>query len=203
MNLMTRRAAVVGAMAAATVAVAITARKSAELGPPPGGLVLKPTDDSSPPTLRPIVGAMQRFDPPKPPPPIRFSAADGASRTLADFAGKGVLLNFWATWCAPCKAELPALDALAGRLAADNIVVLPLSSDRDGAAAVRKYYKSHDITHLGVWLDPDGAALHAIAARGIPTTLILDRQGRERALVEGSADWAGAEAAAAIRKLMS
>jgi len=111
------------------------------------------------------------------------------------------VLNLWATWCAPCDAEMPSLDALAGALAADGILVVSLASDRGGAAVVEQYYKSHRITHLGVWTDPDGAAMHALGARGIPTTLILDRQGRERARLEGGIDWAGNAAAAIIRKL--
>jgi thiol-disulfide isomerase/thioredoxin len=201
MTLMTRRVAVAGGMAAATVALTMIARKSTETASPPvGGLVLRPVDAGTPP-LRPLADAVQTFPEPRPMPAIRFTAADGSGRTPADFASKGVLLNFWATWCGPCEAELPSLDRLAGELAADNILVLPLASDHGGAAVVEKYYRAHRIAHLGVWLDPDATALHAIAARGIPTTLILDRQGRERAMVEGGANWQSADAAAAIRKL--
>jgi hypothetical protein len=72
--------------------------------------------------------------------------------------------------------------------------------DRGGAALVEQYYKSHGITHLGVWTDPDETALHALGARGIPTTLILDREGRERARLEGGIDWTGKDAVAIIRK---
>lgn len=200
MHLMTRRGAVAGAVAiaAATLAVAITVRKSGRT--PPAPLELSPATNHAEP-LRNIADAMQMVDPPRPPPAIHFTAADGSARTLADFAGKGVVLNLWATWCAPCGAELPSLDALAAQLAAENIVVLPLSSDHGGAQVVEQYYKSHGIAHLGVWLDPDGAALHAIGVRGIPTTLILDRQGRERARLEGGIDWTGKQAAETIRKL--
>lgn len=203
MAVMTRRVAVAGAMAAATVAVGLIARKSVEEPRAvPGGLVLRRVDEPMP-DLRPLAQAVQTFPAPKPMPPIRFKAADGSTRTLADFAGKGVLLNFWATWCAPCKAELPSLDRLSAQLAGSGIAVLPLASDFGGVAAVEQYYRAHHIAHLGVWLDPDGAAMHAIAARGIPTTLILDRQGRQVGMVEGGANWDSPDAAATIRKLIA
>ena len=201
MTVVSRRVAVVGAMAAATVAVGLIARKFADEAPSaPGGPILRRVDEPLP-MLRPLAEAVQTFPAPRPMPPIRFTTADGSGRTVADFAGKGVLLNFWATWCGPCEAELPSLDRLAAQLAGDKIDVLPLASDHGGAAVVERYYREHHITHLRVWLDPDGAAMHAIAARGIPTTLILDRSGRQVAMVEGGADWESEGAAAIIRKL--
>jgi len=201
MHLMARRAAVVGVLvAAASLAVAITARKSGNNRRVSATLELSPATGHAE-SLRNIGDAMQVVDPPKTAPDIRLVAADGSSRTLADFAGKGVVLNLWATWCGPCVAELPSLDALAGTLADDNVVVVALSSDRGGAAEVESYYKAHGIAHLGIWTDPDGAAMHALGARGIPTTLILDRLGQERARLEGGIDWAGKNAVPAIRKL--
>lgn len=201
MHLMTRRGAVVGAsVAAATLAVALVARKPGRHGVTSETFKLSPATDHTE-SLRNIGDAMQIVEPPKQAPDIRFTASDGASRTLADFAGKGVVLNLWATWCGPCVAELPSLDALAGTLAADNIAVVALSSDRGGAPEVESYYKAHGIAHLGIWTDPDGAVMHALGARGIPTTLILDREGRERARLEGGVDWADKNAVATIRKL--
>ena len=201
MHLMTRRGAVLGAsVAAATLAVALVLRKSGRHELAPGTLKLTPATDHAE-SLRTIGDAVQVVDPPEQAPDIRSTASDGSGRTLADFAGKGVVLNLWATWCRPCVAELPSLDALAGMLAADNIAVVALSSDRGGAPEVESYYKAHGIAHLGIWTDPDGAAMHALGARGIPTTLILDRQGRERARLEGGIDWADKNAAATIRKL--
>jgi hypothetical protein len=86
-------------------------------------------------------------------------------------------------------------------LAPNDIAVLPLSSDRGGADAVRAFYQEHKITGLPVLLDPRGVAARACHAQGIPTSLIIDAKGRERARLEGSADWSTRDAAAMVRKL--
>lgn len=140
--------------------------------------------------------------PPAPPAAQSFIDAEGKPATLTDFAGKGVVLNLWATWCVPCVAELPSLDALSQRLAAEGIIVVPLSSDRGGAPVVQKFYAAHSIAHLGVWLDPRGVAARSWGARGLPTTLIIDRKGQERGRLEGGADWASDAALAQIRKMV-
>ena len=145
--------------------------------------------------------ALRRLDPPKPI-DVRFTAADGSARSLADYAGKGIVLNLWATWCVPCVAEMPSLAAFASVVAKNGIVVLPLSSDRGGAEIVSKFYKELGVANLPVLLDPKSAAAHALNVRGIPTTLIIDRQGREVAWTEGSVDWATDAAVATIRKLV-
>jgi thiol-disulfide isomerase/thioredoxin len=151
--------------------------------------------------LEDLAGALKLTDPPAPVPAISFVAADGSEHHLTEFLGHGMVVNLWATWCAPCVAEMPALAALSKTLAPDDIAVLPLSSDRGGAAAVEAFYRQHGITGLPVLLDPKGAAAHAWHARGIPTSLIIDRQGRERARLEGAADWSTPAAAALVRKL--
>jgi thiol-disulfide isomerase/thioredoxin len=147
-------------------------------------------------------GDMVPTNPKRALPPIVFTDADGAPHSLNQFVGRGVLLNLWATWCAPCIAEMPALDRLAAQLGAD-VAVLPLSSDRGGAAVVEKFYRAHDIAALGVWLDPRGEATQALNLRGIPTTLIIDRQGLEVGRIEGAVDWLAADAAAAIKSLIA
>ena len=93
-------------------------------------------------------------EPPVGPPPISFVDAEGDSHTLKEYLGYGVVLNLWATWCAPCVAELPSLAVLAGKLGSERVVVLPLSSDRGGATAVRQFYQAHGIRNLPILLDP-------------------------------------------------
>jgi thiol-disulfide isomerase/thioredoxin len=151
--------------------------------------------------LHDLAAELKPADPPVAAPDIDFLAADGSEHHLRDFLGHGMVINFWATWCAPCVEEMPSLAALSKALAPDDIAVLPLSSDRGGAGAVEGFYRQHDVTGLPVLLDPHSAAAHAWHVRGIPTSVIIDRQGRERARLEGAADWSTAEAAAIVRKL--
>jgi len=134
-------------------------------------------------------------------PAISFFTPDQQSLTLAHYRGKGVVLNLWATWCGPCAAELPTLDRLAGILAKDTIVVLPVSSDAGGAATVRSFYDRSGIEHLPILLDPQGAILQAWSVPGIPVTVIFDRNGRPRGRLVGGADWGTDAAAARVRAL--
>ncbi len=139
---------------------------------------------------------------PKPLPEFSFTDADGKPHTVADFAGKGLLINLWATWCPPCVAEMPALDRAQAALAAERVVILPLSSDRGGRALVEPFYREKGIRQLGLWLDPRGAASRALGARGLPTTVLVDREGRERARVEGDQPWDSPGMLDEIRRLV-
>lgn len=192
--------------AAGTLAVASIARK---LWPGPGAWAAGPVAGAEAGPRTPEmhgIESMKPADPPRPPPAFSFATPDGRTRTLADYAGRGVVLNLWATWCVPCVAEMPALDGLAAKLAeaggeAARIAILPLSSDRGGAEAVQRYYARHGLTHLPVLLDPDGAATRALAVRGIPTTLLIGADGRERGRLEGAVDWTADATLAAVRAL--
>lgn len=151
--------------------------------------------------LPPLSEALDLIDPPAAAPDITFLSADGTEHHLSEFIGHGMVINLWATWCAPCVAEMPSLAVLSKALAPDDIAVLPLSSDRGGASAVRAFYQEHGIASLPVLLDPKGAAARAWHAHGVPTSVIVDRQGRDRARAEGAADWSTAAAIAVVRKL--
>jgi thiol-disulfide isomerase/thioredoxin len=194
MQSITRRAlfGTAAVLAGATVAAVTLWRK-------PTRHVYTLADGTQPASLEPglTVAAV-----PATPAPASFVDGDGVTHRIPDFAGQGLVLNMWATWCAPCVKEMPQLDAMAAALAADRIAVLPLSADRGGAEVVRKFYAAHGITHLKVWLDPRGAAQEAWGARGLPTTLIIDRKGREVARAEGAYDWAALPTLAEVRKLV-
>ena len=161
--------------------------------------VLTPQPDPEP-ELRPIT-SLKLTEPMTSLAAQPFTDVSGKEVAIADFLGKGVVLNMWATWCVPCVAEMPALDHLAGQLAAEGIVVLPLSSDRGGAATVQRFYTAHQVANLGIYLDKFGAAARGWGARGLPTTIIIDRKGNERARLEGGIAWDTPEALAIIRKL--
>ena len=200
MVLTTRRAILAGTatLAAGTVAAAAMLRK-------PAPAIFTPVADAQAAEQVPLqdATALVPTNPPRPMAAIGFTDAAGAPHSLADFAGRGVVVNLWATWCIPCVAELPALAKLADLLKAERIAVLPLSSDRGGAAVVERFFRSHAIAGLDIWLDPQGKAALALAARGVPTTIVVDRAGQERARLEGAADWAAPDMLAAIRALVA
>ncbi len=151
--------------------------------------------------LPPLSEGLERVDPPRDPPDGTFATRDGAVHRLAEFKGRGMVVNMWATWCAPCVAEMPSLEALSKALAPDDIAVLPLSSDRGGADAVAGWYQQHGITALPILLDPRGAFARAFNARGIPTTVIINTAGQIVARLEGAADWSAPDVRKLIRAL--
>lgn len=122
-------------------------------------------------------------------PDVQFATSEGETISLDRFAGKVVLLNFWATWCAPCVEEMPALDRLQAELGGDRFQVVAVSSDRSGAEAVAPFYEQHGLESLPIYLDPEGAVGRAFGIRGLPTTVLIDSQGREVARKEGVAEW--------------
>ena len=121
---------------------------------------------------------------------------------LADFAGKVVLLNFWATWCPPCRAEMPSIDALAGDMEGDDFAVVTMSTDRGGAEVAAQFFDDIRIRNLEVYHDRSRDMGRQAGVLGLPVTLILDRQGREIARMMGDADWNSPEARALIRRLI-
>lgn len=133
-------------------------------------------------------------------PEIRFDDANGRNLTLVDFRGKVVLLNLWATWCVPCRNEMPSLDRLQARLGGDDFTVLALSLDRAGLPAVHRFYDELGLQHLATYLDRTGAASRSLGTPGLPTTLLIDRAGREVARKIGPAEWDSPEWLALIRQ---
>lgn len=140
----------------------------------------------------PLGGTVASFvlaDRPEPAPEITFSDAAGNTLRLADFKGKVVLVNLWATWCAPCVKEMPALDRLQAKLGGPDFAVLALSIDREGLAKVQPFFAQNRIAALAAYLDPAGRSPALFGARGLPTTLLIGRDGTVIGRQEGGAAW--------------
>jgi thiol-disulfide isomerase/thioredoxin len=127
-----------------------------------------------------------------------FQDGDGKMRSLKEWRGKVVLLNLWATWCAPCRKEMPGLDRLQAELGSDHFQVIAVSADRTGIEGARKFLDQIKVTRLGVYADPTVRIHAGLRAVGMPATLLIDRQGREIGRLVGPAEWDSAEAKALI-----
>ena len=152
----------------------------------------------SPGSVNPL--ELSLFDQPRDLPETHFADEEGHELTLADFRGRVVLLNVWATWCVPCRKEMPALDRLQARLGGKDFLVIPLSIDREGVAPVKRFYQELGLEKLGIYVDPSGKGSRALAIPGVPTTLLIDRQGREVARKMGAAEWDSTEMASVIER---
>jgi thiol-disulfide isomerase/thioredoxin len=132
-------------------------------------------------------------------PEIKFEDATGKARTLADWKGKIVLLNLWATWCLPCRKEMPALDRLQQELGSDAFEVVALSVDRAGRSGARKFLDEAKVGKLALYTDPSARMAATLRAAGLPATLLIDREGREIGRLLGPAQWDGEDARRLIR----
>jgi len=150
----------------------------------------------------PRTGGMEQFTlyiPPLPVPDIRFLDADGKEKTLKDFKGQVVLVNFWATWCAPCIRELPSLDRLQAEMGGKDFTVLAVSVDRGGAETAAPFLEKHGWKNLAVNVDRQMALSRALGVRGMPTTFLVSRSGAVMGLFVGPAEWDSEEAKELIR----
>ncbi|HJN23113.1 MAG TPA: TlpA disulfide reductase family protein [Rhodospirillales bacterium] len=137
--------------------------------------------------------------PPKPVPGEAFFDAAGMEFTLADYRGRGVVLNFWATWCAPCVREMPALDRLRVKLSGGGAEVLTISEDHGGGAVINKFFQVNNIRNLPALIDKRGVMLRSFVIKGLPTTVLIDAEGKEIGRVVGPAEWDGPKVAAFAR----
>lgn len=135
------------------------------------------------------------------PPPLAMETPGGETVGLDAFAGRVVVLNLWATWCAPCKREMPTLAALQAAFDPEAVRVVALAVDRAGFDELRAFLDEVDAGSLALVRDAEGAAARALGAPGLPVTLIVDQAGRERFRHAGYADWSTAEVVSAIADL--
>ena len=149
-----------------------------------------------------LTGAMAKFKlaaARKPLPDFAFLDAKDEERKLADWRGKTVLVNFWATWCAPCVKEMPSLDKLQAEMGKASFVVLPLSLDGPTRSKVAPFYENAKLGNLGIWFDKGRKVQQALDVSLLPTSILIDGQGREIGRLEGEADWDTPEAIALMK----
>lgn len=146
---------------------------------------------------------LQVHDQPREVPDFSFIDGDGETRTLADWSGKLRLVNIWATWCAPCKEEMPALSRLQDKLGGADFAVLPISVDRGGIAKPQSFLEEIGAENLPVLLDETARLNFKLDVLGLPATLIIDGKGREIARMIGPAEWDSPGAIARLREFMA
>ena len=150
----------------------------------------------------PVLGKFTVVSPPLPAPALGFVARDGTAKRLADFKGDWLLVNLWATWCAPCIKEMPSLDRMQAGLGA-AVDVVAISEDRGGSAAVDRFLADHAVKTLTIGLDRTGSIANALHVEGLPTSFLVDPQGRIVAKLEGAAAWDDGPTLATLRGLMT
>src|SRR5262245_24374054 len=197
-----------GLTAAAAVCVAALAFVLSLPGPQRGPrLIPVPEDEVASYSAKPgefagKLGPVVLTNPPQPAPELKFTDDTGREISLADFRGRAVLVNLWATWCVPCVEELPALDRLQAKLGGPQFEVVALSVDREGASVVVPYLEKHEIKSLARYLDNANLATRTFKARGLPTTMLIDAEGREVGRLEGAAQWDTAVAEEYLRRTL-
>lgn len=138
-----------------------------------------------------------------PAPKTAFYNENGDKLTLADFKGRVVLVNLWATWCPPCLKEMPTLDALQGELGGDDFEVLAISVDMGGAEKSKSYLDRWGITHLNLYVEPSFKINREVEAFGLPATMLFDRAGNMVGRMAGPAEWDAKEVRALVRHVMA
>jgi len=135
-------------------------------------------------------------------PEFKFVDAAGNQLSTKDFRGKFIALHFWATWCMPCRAEMPTIDALQELLGGEDFTFVPLSLDRKGAQLVQQYYVDHDLKNIPLYMDERMDAAQVLLVNGIPSTILLNRTGQEIARILGDRDWSTPDATDLMRRLI-
>jgi thiol-disulfide isomerase/thioredoxin len=155
------------------------------------------------PLARGEVAAFDASAAPKPAPDVAFRGPDGAPTDLAALRGKLLLVNLWATWCAPCKAEMPALDRLQAELGGDAFQVVAINVETRNLDKPPAWFKANGITHLTYYGGPEGKVLPAIqsavGSTGLPTTMLVDAKGCTLGVMKGPAEWSSEDGRRLIR----
>lgn len=135
-------------------------------------------------------------------PDFKFVDGTGAERTLSAWRGRVVLVNLWATWCAPCRKEMPDLDKLQAELGSDKFEVVAISVDRSGVSGAKKFLEQVGVAKLALYADPTARLAGELKILGLPATLLIDAQGREIGRLLGPAEWASDDAKALVKSVL-
>jgi len=135
-------------------------------------------------------------------PTISLTDSDGHTLELSELRGKLVLVNLWATWCEPCLREMPSLERLQSQLG-ERIAVLAVSEDRGGNKAVEPFIAKLGLKSVKIYIDPKSEVGHAFGARGLPTSFLIDREGKVLGRVEGAAEWDSPKILGVLEPLLS
>jgi thiol-disulfide isomerase/thioredoxin len=197
-----RRLTILAAVAGSAIVLLVLGYEYGRQALSPASAVREPAPaveaGGSPDSVKPL--ELSVFDRPRDLPEIHFADDHGRDLTLGDFRGRVVLLNVWATWCVPCRKEMATLDRLQARLGGKDFLVIALSIDREGVAPVKRFYQELKLEKLAIYVDPSSKGSRALAIPGVPTTLLIDRQGREIARKMGPAEWDGAELVSLVER---
>ena len=134
--------------------------------------------------------------------PLAFQTADGTEKTLAAYQGKTILLNFWATWCAPCREEMPELDALNAELGGAAFEVVTISTGGDNLKKIKRFFTKAGVSSLPILIDDSSNLSRNMGAFGLPTTVIINPDGKEIARMQGEAHWNSENARALISAIL-
>ena len=131
-----------------------------------------------------------------------FGTLDGREGSLEAYRGKVILLNFWATWCAPCRVEMPHLETVNAEMGGDEFAVVTLATGRNNPAAISRFFDEINVETLPTYVDPKSTVARGAEVRGLPVTLLIDREGFVLGRVEGIADWSAPEARTVIQAVI-
>ena len=156
--------------------------------------------------LRPLargeIAALAVNGAPKPPPAIAFTGPDGQAAGLSDFRGRTILVNLWATWCVPCRQEMPALDELQAEFGGPEFEVVAVNVDTRNLERPRTWLQENGVNRLAYYADPSGKVMQVLQRSGdlvgLPTSILVDRDGCQIAVLKGPAEWASRDAKALI-----
>ncbi len=134
---------------------------------------------------------------------VAFTSEDGSEMTLAAYEGQYVVLNFWATWCAPCRKEMPQLSALQAAMGGPDMQVVTIATGRNPRPAMERFFMEIGVDNLPLHTDARQSMARSLGVLGLPVTLILDREGNEIARLQGDADWSSESAMAILSALIA